>query len=194
MNVQSAANTCVYDSTLTIPSTAPSRTGYTFAGWQVRPEMDFRNIPTDPNGTERWGIGDNNGADHCWYDTNTSSAKHVDCDSSYDFKELKQYEWKVKFDHGILYGMAGCGTTGELKAPKPGNPIINGGQYCWCKATGYKPINQSIINAPSEDLPWVFFVDRGSADVCAKNCVSNCGDGTENGKLFRYFLFTPLSN
>ena len=36
LTVQSAAQSCVYDGALTIPSTQPTRTGYTFAGWKVR--------------------------------------------------------------------------------------------------------------------------------------------------------------
>ena len=36
LTVQSSAQSCVYDGTLTIPSTQPTRTGYTFAGWEVR--------------------------------------------------------------------------------------------------------------------------------------------------------------
>jgi hypothetical protein len=34
--VQSSAQSCVYDGALTIPSTQPTRTGYTFAGWEVK--------------------------------------------------------------------------------------------------------------------------------------------------------------
>ena len=36
LTVQQSAQSCTYDGTLTIPSTQPTRTGYTFAGWEVR--------------------------------------------------------------------------------------------------------------------------------------------------------------
>ena len=36
LTVQQSAQSCTYDGTLTIPSTPPTRTGYTFAGWAVR--------------------------------------------------------------------------------------------------------------------------------------------------------------
>ena len=36
MTVQQSAQTCSYDDLLTIPSTPPTRTGYTFVGWTVR--------------------------------------------------------------------------------------------------------------------------------------------------------------
>ena len=65
MDVQSAANTCTYDGTLAVPSSAPTRTGYTFAGWTVRPEMNFSTIPTNVNGTNRWAIGWYNTYDEC---------------------------------------------------------------------------------------------------------------------------------
>ena len=35
-NVQSAATTCNYDSSLSVPSSAPTKTGYTFNGWKIR--------------------------------------------------------------------------------------------------------------------------------------------------------------
>ena len=35
LNVQQSAQTCAYDGLLTIPSTPPERTGYTFVGWTV---------------------------------------------------------------------------------------------------------------------------------------------------------------
>jgi len=36
LTVQQSAQSCVYDGTLSIPATPPTRTGYTFAGWKVR--------------------------------------------------------------------------------------------------------------------------------------------------------------
>ena len=36
LTVQSSAQSCTYDGTLTVPSTQPTRTGYTFAGWEVK--------------------------------------------------------------------------------------------------------------------------------------------------------------
>ena len=36
LTVQQSAQSCVYDGTLSIPATQPTRVGYTFAGWKVR--------------------------------------------------------------------------------------------------------------------------------------------------------------
>ena len=41
----SAANTCNYDGALTLPENQPTRTGYSFAGWRVRPQYDFSTLP-----------------------------------------------------------------------------------------------------------------------------------------------------
>ena len=191
MNVQSSANTCVYDGNLSIPSTAPTRTGYTFDGWTVRPEIDFvTTIPLYVNGDERFAKS-NNG---CKYHIKTSSgsAVQVSCDND-DFKELREYEWKVKFNHGTLYGMSGCSTTSGERG-EIGNPIIGSGEYCWCKATGYKAINSDTISAPSATLPWVFY-SSGTCAVgeagCRSDCANVCGNSASVSSLFRATLFTP---
>ena len=39
MNVATASQSCTYDGTLTPPATIPTKTGYTFKGWKVRPDV-----------------------------------------------------------------------------------------------------------------------------------------------------------
>ena len=36
LTVPTTSNTCTYDGGITLPSTNPTKTGYTFRGWQVR--------------------------------------------------------------------------------------------------------------------------------------------------------------
>ena len=191
MGVESSSSGCTYDSTLT-PPTAPSRTGYTFKGWHVRPTMNFSEIPTDVNGTKRWAIGWYNNANYCWYDTNTGSAWNVACDRDATFsKELQTYEWKVRYSHGELYGMSGCSTTsGSLR--QSGNPVIGSGKYCWCKATGYKANGSSEVKGSLSALSWVSYGDRGSASTCAQSCVTYCAYYTEYNSAFRVALFAPV--
>ena len=194
MDVQSAANTCIYDDALNVPSTAPTRTGYTFAGWTVRPEMDFATIPTNVHGTNHWAIGWYNDANVCWYDTNTGDQWEVNCNSDQTYNELQTYEWKVRFEHGDLYGMGGCSTIGGTWG-KPGTPTIESGKYCWCKATGYKPNSSNIVNSPLFDLPWVFRGDgSGSPISCAQKCATGCARNIGLNTPFRAALFTPASN
>ena len=193
MDVQSSANTCVYDSTLTIPQTAPTRTGYTFDGWTVRPEIDFAaTIPTDTNGLERWAKGERNNVDYCYHDMHTGTAKEVICEN--DFEELQQYEWKVKFNHGMLYGMAGCSaTTADVSFQTYENiTIIPSGTICWCKVTGYKANNDSVVNSSMYDLPWVSSYNYSGVN-CDLKCASRCANAAEFYPAARTALFTPAN-
>ena len=188
-----SANTCTYDGSLAIPSTAPSRTGYTFAGWTVRPEINFAaTIPTDVNGNERWAIGWYNNANYCYYATNADSPSwNVNCDSDSTYiDELQAHEWKVRFEHGELYGMAGCGTTSGTFA-QPGTPTIGSGEYCWCKATGYRANNASVFNGPLSALSWVYVFNYSSVTACAQGCGAGCARRAELSSAFRTALFTP---
>ena len=190
MDVQSSANTCTYDGTLAVPSTAPNRTGYTFTGWTVRPEINFATIPTNINGTERWAKGWYENADYCIYDTNTGSAWNVNCDSDATYNELQTYEWEVYYEHGVLYGMSLCSTTSGSWG-QPGTPTIGTGQYCWCKATGYKATNASVISGSSSVLSWVFCPINGSDVDCTKSCADLCANRTAYNYAFRAALFAP---
>ena len=58
LTVQSSAQSCVYDGTLTIPSTQPTRTGYTFAGWEVRLPGAYTELEyLEGNGTQYINTG-----------------------------------------------------------------------------------------------------------------------------------------
>ena len=184
MDVQSSANTCVYDGALAVPSTAPTRIGYTFDGWTVRPEMDFSTIPTNENGIERWGKG---AEDRCTYGA-ADSLRSVLCNSDNNFSELQQQEWKIKYQHGVLYGMAGCSTTNGAWAA-PGNPTIGSGQYCWCKATGYRATNDTMVKGSMYPLSWVCATRTDSNENCAISCANHCIYQDENYSGFRSALF-----
>jgi len=193
LDVQSSANTCVYDGALTIPQTAPNRTGYTFAGWTVRPEMDFMTIVNE-QGTESWGKGVyNNGTDRCWYALGGNNATSKNCNDDDNYKELQQHEWKALFEHGVLYGMAGCSTTSGSFAQR-GSVPIDSGQYCWCKATGYKTTNSVTISGSLNPLLWVFSSNLIDEYTCNKNCAGACIQYVINRNNFRTALFTPASN
>ena len=187
----SGQTSCVYDGTITVPP-APTKPGYTFNGWKI-PKMDFSTIPTNANGTNRWAVGWYNNANYCLYDTNTGSSWNVNCASDSTYNELEPYKWKVLFNHGELYGVAGCSTTNNSYA-QPGTPTIGSGQYCWCKATGYKPNGSNIVNIPLHTLSWVFDYGHNSVDNCARYCAGNCSNPAERDPEFRTALFTPASN
>ena len=174
--VENNDDTCTYDGVLNRP-TNPTREGYNFAGWRVRPTMDFSTIPINQQGTEMWGKGWKNNANYCYYGHDESYSRAA-CDSDITFTELQPYEWKARFEHGDLYGMAGCSTGGAAYVGIIGNPTIeNGiGSQCWCKATGYKPNNSDTIYGPSKTLSWVYENQRNSGVNCAQGCAITCLD------------------
>ena len=192
LDVQSAANTCVYDGTLTVPSTAPNRTGYTFAGWEVRPQMDFGTIPTDTNGIERWAMASGN---TCYHDPGIGTGLVEPCANA-DFSDLQLYEWKTKFSVGQVYGVSKC-TSISGTYSTAGNPGNDNGKYCWCKATGYKPTNENKIHGPNSNLSWIFYNLHGeysSFTSCANVCAIHCAYGVRYQTEFRTALFTPAAN
>ena len=75
-NVPAVSSSCEYDSTLTPPATIPTRTGYTFTGWRVRPQYNFATLTTNQNGTQRWARGYSSGdkKEVCLYRVGTSTS------------------------------------------------------------------------------------------------------------------------
>ena len=195
MDVQNTANTCVYDGTLTIPDTAPTRTGYTFDGWTVRPEMDFSTIPTNVSGTECWVIGFKDNADYCVYrepNATTNFLHNVNCNDDAEFKNLNRYEWEVKFEHGNIYGVSICSQTNGGTQGSIGAPSTTKGKYCWCKMTAYKPANQSIIYAPQKEQSWVYDAGTGDITYCEYDCAAGCAFFARLNQSFRNALLTPV--
>ena len=184
LTVASASQSCVYDGTLTPPTTIPTKTGYTFKGWRVRQTpCSFANqvcgltgsgvngLTYNLNGSTAYGYNSNNGQ-------NSTNASIYGLTST--------GTWAVKdTSGGIVKGIASCNGTNSLgeydscesDAIKPGNTFSSssGGQYCWCKISSYTPSGGSACNVASPS--WVFYDDNGSASLCASNCASSCAIG-----------------
>ena len=151
MAVTSAESECEYDDSIDV-ATAPSRTGYNFSGWRVRAQRDFStlNASLSAQGTKRWGKGEvyTSHADYCYYKEGDGNAVNLACNSDANFFELKQHEWKVEFPQGDVYGMAKCSATNGIYSVA-GTPSAEGAretkQYCWCKATGWKPNGSNTL-------------------------------------------------
>jgi len=188
INVANASQTCTYDGMITVPP-QPTKLGYTFNGWKI-PKYDFSTIPTNASGTNRWAIGWWNNADYCWYDTTTGNAQNVNCSSDETYNELQTHEWKVRYEHGDLYGVGGCSTTSGTYATSE-TPTIGTGQYCWCKATGYKATNSGVISKPSSTLSWIFSYNAVYTGTCKMVCAANCANNAVYNSAFRTALFTP---
>ena len=163
LTVQSAANTCVYDGTLTIPSTAPTRTGYTFAGWQVRPEYDFSTLPVNESGTEAWGLGAT--GYRCHYNQTSGKCEYSGCPNTLDFSGLDRGEWKTSFSWGTLYG------TSMISSSNTTPTESENGTYCFCRATGYIPNNGNIKYAPKSSN-WVY--NSNCENICKSICGCRC--------------------
>ena len=207
MNVQSSANTCVYDGALAVPSTAPTRTGYTFAGWTVRPEMDFSTLSISYPSLKRYARD----LHYCW--TNDGAFAGTPCYSDPHFQELEEKEWMIIFDNNgkTLYGMARC-------SAKAGNnynrtwPLANASQwqesdvnnldsasgdkkYCWCKTTGYKATTDGTLYGCSYPPAWFFFdeVNEGSPEYCRQHCARICSTYLSNYRVLDKVLL-PVQN
>ena len=187
-----SANDCDYSGSLDTP-TNPSRTGYTFAGWTVNSQMNFSQLDTSIQGTDRIAKGINGTAPICWRDNtpNNAGATEESCTKDY-YSELNPHEWKVHFFYGDVYGMAKCSNTTGTYAVA-GTPSDTNGQYCWCKATTYKPLNQSTVYRPLSTLAWVFRLDHGSASNCAYSCALNCASLVRWNSDFRAAVFAPAN-
>lgn len=132
---------------------------------------------------QKYGLWEKKDANYCMY-----NGTEVSCSSDAIFQELKPYEWKVKFSHGDLFGTSGCSSTGGTAA-QPGDPNVGAGEYCWCKATGYRAINTSVISKPSAALSYVLHNEHTSANLCTRLCANRCASYIESSSEFREPVF-----
>ena len=182
------ANTCAYGGDLYLPD-APTRKGYTFDGWELRPQYNFSLLDTSINGTEYWAkVKDNYTGQENVKECN-HNASYQSCNARVAYKELQYHEWKVSFDYGTIYGMGKCSTTTGYASVRDSINETTG-NYCWCKATGFKPLNSDTIYAPSEKLSWVAYASAESAIYCLYRCSVYCAYAVNvNFEKFRPKLF-----
>ena len=163
-----ATNSCTYDSTLTTPTTAPTAPkGHHFTGWTFQvssPTFDFSTLNTVTNGTSY---------------TNNASAM----------------TWTVNFDGYDISGVSLCSVTpGDWMALGTPDESTSGGQFCWCKATGYKASGTDTVLGPSSSLDWGFYDGFSSASECLTECADNCGYMVQDSSEFRQLAFGQSSN
>jgi len=200
----SSANTCVYDGTLSIPASAPTRVGYTFDGWAVRPEMDFSTISVETF-ILGYGRGTENGR-WCgyWSEAGRQSEGYDTCTNFSEFSDLAPYEWKMHLGSGWLYGMSLCSAkTGssysnrwnmnyesQWTATYDELTAVSGDKsYCWCKKTGFQPNNSDTNYAPSNGLLWIFVAKMQTEADCIWTCALYCGGLIPSGSIsFRSVL------
>ena len=189
LTVPTTSNTCRYDGQITLPSTNPTKTGYTFRGWQVRVAQQC--LPSDFNydgSISTYGytrLNGNAGSNESTYGLTVGSG-----------------EWAVDYGNaGVIKGMAKCSAksgnhndytwnnaSSEWSATESELTSAGNGQYCWCQITGYdadKDKNYCQVASPS----WVFYHDYGSASSCAHYCAADCADDVRHYSGFRAAIF-----
>ena len=186
LTVQNAAETCAYGSNLVIPSTSPSKTGYTFVGWEMGEQPACLIPSTDVNNNTEWesiGCLDINGAGAC-------ADKDGFDQNAPNYGISNPGQWGVTWSNGDkVTGVALCSQTSGTY-PNTGTPDETGSgetQYCWCKATHYTANNaqQCSLSSPS----WVFYGGNGSAVTCADLCAYSCANIVQGGPAFRVASF-----
>ena len=175
LNVTSVSNTCTYDTAINLP-TNPTKPGYKFKGWKVRPEYDFDQLDASINGIEGFDKGkkqtnlDEDYCRHRWPITNGSGSGVQSC-SNQNYTDLYRYEWKTVFSYGTIYGTSKCVPDGTAVADVNN---ATDGDCCYCKVTGYTPNNSNIIYGPQKNMNWVRYASAQSTPYCLRQCVTYC--------------------
>jgi len=212
------SNQCTYGGNLTMPSSIPQKTGYTFRGWRVRQaaSCSFANQVCSLTGSAVNALtyADNDSTVYGYY---SHDGQKIGNESTYG---LTAGGWAVKdTSGGIIKGIASCnstkptifetimtamgnGTMTEQQAYnamwgtcnndtfKPSDTFSSSstGQYCWCKMTSYTP--SAGGSACNVASPsWVFNVDVGSASLCAGFCANFCANRVMSSADFRRAVF-----
>ena len=178
LTVPTTSNTCRYDGQITLPSTNPEKTGYTFRGWQVKVA-----------GFDLSALFDSGPLHYCSgskYDTLSVDA----CNDN--------MAWATEYGNGILKGIASCNNTpGDGESYE--NPIFrkiyneediptqpenafnqnSTGRYCWCKATGVDPEKDGTYVDLHEVWVYgnIYDADENTTaeEACAESCRYVCG-------------------
>ena len=198
-------DTCTYDGVLNRP-TNPTREGYNFAGWRVRPMMEFSESTLGLSGYPQTWSKDN----VCRYNNKGYNPETITCSSDNHFFDLQQKEYKMLYPNGkMLYGMSKCSArvgnnysgTYPIKnksdwfEPSTANldNATGNKNYCWCKATGFRETEQGSLYAPSNTLGWIMAYSYHSrADWCVNGgCALSCAYYTNVGQS-RRASFSPV--
>ena len=181
---KSASSTLKYTAAVNL-ETRYTRTGYTFAGWAVRPEMDFSTISVETF-IYGYGRGTENGRWCGYWSTAGKQSEGYDTCNNPEFNDLAPHEWKMHLGSGWLYGMSKCSAkTGDnnwnmnYKSQWTATydeltSVTGDKKSCWCNKTGFQPNNSDIIYAPSNGL-WVYGGTMSREVDCVWTCALYCG-------------------
>ena len=167
----SAANQCVYDTSVTIPSNTPSKSGYHFVGWCLDTGLS-------PYWSEEWDMGYATSglywdASHARWEpiVQNGYTMYDEFGSGATSGGLNPGEWGYTFDTSTgkeLLGRALCSATPGTHA-QSGTPNQNtSGQHCWC--AGIKYAESCEIASPS----WVYSYNLNTEADCNAECAVQC--------------------
>ena len=179
------SDSCLYGpGDITVPTTPPARTGYSFSGWKVT-DWWHRLLDTfvgavrecyfyrAPNGDS--GFNANNGT--CMLYAHSVSSNNT---------------WGVVYHNTnatriVIIGTATCSNQ-STTLYATGDPGATDGQYCWCRITSY---TRGDISEQYNDLPWVYAADLSANGCSSTSCLSRCGSTlyNSNNSTFQNALF-----
>lgn len=179
------SDSCLYGpGDITVPTTPPTRTGYSFSGWKVT-DWWHRLLDTfvgavrecyfyrAPNGDS--GFNANNG-------TCVSYAHSVSSNNTWGVVYHNTNATRI-----VIIGTATCSNQ-STTLYATGNPGATDGQYCWCRITSY---TRGDISEQYNDLPWVYAADLSANGCRSTSCLSRCGSTlyNSNNSTFQNALF-----
>ena len=218
LTVASASQSCVYDGTLTPPTTIPTKTGYTFKGWRVKQAAgcSFASSVCSLTGSGVNGLTYND-EDSTTYGYYSHDGQNKENESTYG---LTAGGWAVKdTSGGIIKGIASCNSTkpnlwdtvmagmsnGTMTEEQAMNTL-----WGTCNTDTFRPSNTFSSSSsggqycwckissykPSggnvcnvASLSWVFVVGGESASGCANGCAGDCADLVMVDPVFRRAVF-----
>ena len=203
-NVYGNGGECTYDSTLTLP-TAPSKNGYTFAGWKVKTALtpslfDLSTLSGYMYDDGTYFVSKNLNQQRCegayveWndedgeYDNDFFGTDEGENCSDPRFAHLGTGEWSTTFDYGTTKGVALCSSTSGTKKTTGIPDETGGGLNCWCKATDFAEGNNSNYSHVSSSL-WVLNDGYRNASDCANDCAFYCAYRLKYDSVFRRAVF-----
>ena len=171
-----ASQSCVYDDSLTPPSTIPTRTGYTFRGWRVRQAASGGNAqPVVQCNVSNLGTmtGDYEYVAYNYWDAEQMFYDEEGEISSSVFGLTETGTWAIGMSNGVVFGtgtceyaICSCDITGYT---------LTGGSFCpISNLTNFASFEHFISDDPDTQL----------AD-CLAGCAGECVYTITNGTIIQ---------
>ena len=199
-DTQYDSNQCTYGGDLTMPSSIPQKTGYTFKGWRVKSCFSSYVCGLTSSDVDSLSVDTSDNTAEGYY------AHSGSFNSNVSLYGLSAGEWAVKFaDGSIVRGIASCNNTPSNTVYTLMEEVDNGtiteeqgmallygcgsdaiknpnsstftknttGQHCWCKTTSYTPYGGTTCNVTETSAVFSMW-DISDESSCLRLCASNC--------------------